>query len=731
MLPHSASSMSGNTASQKPGRYEKDERHDSCYQNAACHLTLCRGDHIRYVGSGRESHRNRRGSRLDSQHSAAVALNDDRCYTDGAAPVADEGEREASREAALFRATFECSPIGMAHARVTGELVRVNAAVCAMLGYSEAELLASTLQAVTHPEDRAETEAYCTRMLAGEVSTATFERRYVRKDGADVWGNLSLSVAFDPAGAPEYLLCIIEDISARKQSELEHAALAARERAARMQSERNAAHLRAVLDVLPVGVYIAETDGSVNMWNKAGRELWGDETPTVNGRGDYEHYKAVWADTGVPIAAEERATPRVLATGAIIANEEIIITATDGRQKTVLNSAGPIRDAHGAITGAVVTQVDITERKRLEQEVAERAAELAAILDAMTEGVTFYGADGVIRLQNATARQLFERVGVSTAQLGSTALEQRSPAYDVRDLEGNPLPPERWPVNRILRGETLREADRVETSVMVGQDQELIVSYSGAPLRDASGAITAAVIVARDITERRQFEREREDMLGLVSHELKTPLTSVKALAQLAQRQLARAERPEAKLLQRMEHGLESMNRLINDLLDATRLDTGKMLLMRERCGLGSLCEQVVADQEVATGRNIVLQTPNVPVEVQADGTRLGQVLSNLLSNALKYSPAETLVSVELKRDRKGAHISVRDEGPGIPPEALPRLFKRFYRVPGIEVKHGTGVGLGLGLYICQRLVEMHGGQLLVESALGKGTTFKVILPTA
>ncbi|MGZ3599340.1 MAG: PAS domain S-box protein [Ktedonobacterales bacterium] len=668
---------------------------------------------------------------MDSQHSAAVALDDDRCYIDGAAPVADEDQREASRAEALFRATFECSPIGMAHARVTGEFVRVNAALCAMLGYSEAELLTSSFQTVMHPEDLAETEAFYARIRAGEVSNATFERSYVRKDGTDVWGNLSLSVAFDHAGAPEYFLCVIEDISARKQSELEHAALAARERAAHLQSERHAAHLRAVLDVLPVGVYIAESDGSVNEWNKAGRDLWGDETPTVNGRSDYERYKAVWADTGMPIAAEERATARTLATGAIIANEEIIITATDGRQKTVLNSAGPIRDAHGEITGAVVTQVDITERKRLERELAERAAQLTAILDTMTEGVTFYDADGSIRLQNTAGRRMFGQVGVNDEQLESTVLAERAPLYDVRDLHGNPLPQEQWPIVRVLNGETLSGARVAETSIMIGLDQEVIVSYTGAPLRDSSGAITGAVIVARDVTEGRQFEREREQMLGLVSHELKTPLTSVKALAQLAQRQLARAERPEANLLQRMEHGLESMNRLINDLLDATRLDTGKMLLMRERCDLGSLCEQVVADQEVATGRNIVLQMPNVPEEVQADGTRLSQVLSNLLSNALKYSPAETPVFVELKRDRTGAHISVRDEGPGIPPEALPRLFKRFYRVPGIEVKHGTGVGLGLGLYLCQRLIDMHGGQLHVESTLGKGTTFEVILPTA
>ena len=619
----------------------------------------------------------------------------------------------------------------MAHARVTGELVSVNAALCAMLGYSEPELLALTLQAVTYQADLAETEAYCARIKAGENSSATFEKRYVRKDGTVVWGNLSLSVAFDDADVPEYYLCIVEDISARKQAEHEHAAMTARERAALLESERNATHLQAVLDVLPVGVYIAEADGSVNKWNRAGRALWGDDTPTVNGSADYERYKAVWADTGLPITSEERATSRALRTGAVIADEEIIIHAADGRQKTVLNSAGPIRNANGQITGAVVTQVDITERKRLEREVADRATELTTILDAMTEGITFYDADGGIRLQNAAARRMFEQMGINEAQLDGTVLAQRAAAYDVRDVQGNPLPQEQWPVNRILSGETLSGTDLAETSLMIGLDQELIVSYSGAPLRDQHGNITGAVVVERDVTQSRQFEREREQMLGLVSHELKTPLTSVKALAQLAHRKLARDDRPEVDLVRRMERGLESMNRLINDLLDATRLDTGTMLLMRERCNLGSLCEQVVADQEMSTGRSIVFQIPNVPVEVQADETRLAQVLANLLSNALKYSPAESPVSLQLRRDGKGVHIAVRDEGPGIPAEALPRLFQRFYRVPGIQVQHGTGVGLGLGLYICQRLVEMHGGHLRVESTLGKGTTFEVHLPAA
>lgn len=691
-----------------------------------------------YISRTIPPHRHRKKPTLDSHSGAAVALDDDRCYVDTTAPVANKAdkankagkdEQESQRSAALFRATFECAPIGMAHARVTGEFVRVNDALCAMLGYSESELRALTVHEVTHPEDLDATETQYARIRAGDVPGVSFEKRYLRKDGTTIWGNLSLSVAFDHTGAPEYYLAVVEDITARKQSELAHAALAERERAAHLQSERNAAHLRAVLDVLPVGVYIADADGSVNEWNKAGRELWANDAPRVNGSGDYERYQAVWPDTGLPIKAEERATSRALATGATISNEETIIYAANGQQKTILNSAGPIRNAQAEIIGAVVTQVDITQRKRLEREVAERAAELTAILDGMTEAVTFYDADGAVRLQNAAARELFAQVGFPKARLEGTVLEQRVHAFDVRDLQGVPLPQEQWPIKRVLRGETLSGTDMVEASVIVGQDQELIISYSGAPLRGSNGEITGAVVVARDVTEQRQFEREREEMLGLVSHELKTPLTSIKALTQLAVRQLTRAERPEAELVRRMERGVESMNRLINDLLDATRLDTGKMLLMRERVDLGSLCEQVVADQEIATGRNIALKTPNVSVEVQADAVRLSQVLTNLLSNALKYSPEEAPVSVQLKRDRAGVHISVRDEGPGIPPEALSRLFQRFYRVPGIEVQHGTGVGLGLGLYICQRLVELHGGQLHVESTLGKGTTFEVRLP--
>lgn len=657
----------------------------------------------------------------------ALATNQHAGADAGTAGATRDGDR--ARLEALYRATFERSPVAMAHTRVTGEFVRTNAAMCAMLGYTESELLSMTFRAITYPDDLAETEAHCARMLRGDISGSTFEKRYLRKDGAVVWANLSVSVAFDGAGEPEYYLCVIEDITAHKRAEVKYAAAAERERAARLLSERSAAHLHAVLDVLPVGVTIIAADGSVEEWNGAARGLWGEDLPGIQGMSDYGRYEAVRADTGLPITPEERATTRALATGAVTRDQEIIIRAHDGRTKTVLNSAGPIRNADGDIVGAVVTQVDITERKRLEREVKDRAAELSAVFDAMMEGVTVYSADGTIRHQNATALNLFAQVGVGEERTIGVPFSQRVPAYDVRDAQGRPLPRDQWPVVRVLRGETLSETNMVEATVMTPSGRELIFAYSGAPLRGPHGELAGALLVARNVTEQRQYEREREQMLSLVSHELKTPLTSVKALAQLAQRRLQQAGRPEAALVQRIERGVESMNRLINDLLDATRLDTGKMALVRERCDLRALCEQVAADQEAATARTVTVQVPEMPVVVDADETRLGQVLANLLSNALKYSASDQSVSLVLRRQRTQAHILVHDEGPGIPAEALPRLFQRFYRVPGIDVQHGTGVGLGLGLYICRRLVEMHDGQIRVESTPGQGTTFEVILP--
>ena len=144
---------------------------------------------------------------------------------------------------------------------------------------------------------------------------------------------------------------------------------------------------------------------------------------------------------------------------------------------------------------------------------------------------------------------------------------------------------------------------------------------------------------------------------------------------------------------------------------------------------LAALCRQIAEEQRVATGRNIIVEMPQSPVEMEMDVDRVGQVLSNLLSNALKYSSFDE--PVLLSADTVGDEVVFRvvDRGLGIPAEELPYIFERFYRVPGITVQTGSGVGLGLGLYICHEIVERHGGRIWAESTPGEGSAFYVALP--
>jgi signal transduction histidine kinase len=223
----------------------------------------------------------------------------------------------------------------------------------------------------------------------------------------------------------------------------------------------------------------------------------------------------------------------------------------------------------------------------------------------------------------------------------------------------------------------------------------------------------------------------KDEFISIASHELRTPLTSMKLLTQLVQRQLERAGIPMMPQMARIERAIARMEQLINDLLDVSRIEAGKLELRPEPCQLTELCQQVVDEQATATQRAIVFTAPGGPVEVEADTDRLGQVITNLLSNALKYSPATAPVSLTLEQEGETVILCVRDEGPGIPADALPHIFDRFYRVPGIEVQSGSGVGLGLGLHICREIVERHGGQIWAESTIGAGSAFYVALPLA
>jgi two-component system, OmpR family, phosphate regulon sensor histidine kinase PhoR len=386
---------------------------------------------------------------------------------------------------------------------------------------------------------------------------------------------------------------------------------------------------------------------------------------------------------------------------------------------------------------------DITDHQQLEQalrdanarltlaslEAGARARRLETIFATMTDALVIWDAEGRVVETNPTYRAMFG----TDARLDYLGMDfaSRSQLLHMRDDVGEPLTLDDLPLARFLRGETLTGPNAVDVTFRSFDGREVRASVTGGPLHDALGRIDGALGVFHDVTARHALEREREHLLHIVSHDLKTPLTTVKMLAQLAQRRLRPERLSEAELVARIERAINRMDRMVDDLVDTARLDADGITLDLKLCDLGALCREAAEDQGAAAGRPITLELPSRPVQVHADATALTRVLANLLSNALKYSPADTTVSLALRREGGMARVEVRDQGQGIAAEALPRLFERYYRAPGIQVQHGSGINLGLGLYVSRRMVERHGGRVGVESAVGQGSTFWFTLPLA
>jgi signal transduction histidine kinase len=245
----------------------------------------------------------------------------------------------------------------------------------------------------------------------------------------------------------------------------------------------------------------------------------------------------------------------------------------------------------------------------------------------------------------------------------------------------------------------------------------------------------------------RATKEQMDTFLGIASHELKGPLTAIALSVQLTERRLRTvAERQAAtgtgeeralglfqELLARTTRQVERMDRLVNDLLDASRVQADKLELRPERTDLATIVREAVdVQRQAAPGRTISLQlAPNMSIPVVADPGRIEQVVTNYLTNALKYSSADRPVEVGAQITPQQARVWVRDEGPGLPPEELDRIWERFHRARGIEIQSGTGIGLGLGLHICRTIIERHQGQVGVESTPGMGSTFWFTLPFA
>jgi signal transduction histidine kinase len=359
----------------------------------------------------------------------------------------------------------------------------------------------------------------------------------------------------------------------------------------------------------------------------------------------------------------------------------------------------------------------IREQEHAEREAQQRA-QLDALLGNLSEGVVIADAHGQIRMINQAASHMLGLEGQPPQTVDElAALEARA--------TGGVLPPigER-PLARALRGEEFAECE-LHRARPGGDERRLVAS--GTNVKDERGNVELAILVLRDVTELRRLERQREEFTALISHDLRNPLNSIQLLAATIRSRAARNAPVEqaAELAQRIEQNVVRMASMVDEILEAAQLETQSVELSREVCDLRKLVDEVVFRLDDVRAHRVVVEGEDAPYSALADQPRLERAITNLVTNALKYSPGDANVRVLLTRRGSDIVINVVDRGIGIAREDLARLFERYYRAPS-----GKRIGgIGLGLYITRLLAEAHGGRIEVESAPGQGSSFKLVLP--
>ncbi len=242
---------------------------------------------------------------------------------------------------------------------------------------------------------------------------------------------------------------------------------------------------------------------------------------------------------------------------------------------------------------------------------------------------------------------------------------------------------------------------------------------------------TEAILLGfEDITDRKQLEKQKDDFIGIVSHELKTPLTGIRAFSQLLEKHLKESsDKRGSFFLSKMTNQMERLTQLMASFVDVYKIQNGKLALHKKNFEIDELISTVVSDFQYTTRSHTIDHTDQSKTTIYADQERIAQVLVNLISNAIKYSPTGDRVIVTSSKDSKKVTISVQDFGLGIPKVEQNKIFERFFRVAAKREKDISG--LGLGLYISYEIIAQHKGKIWVESEEGKGSAFYFTLPVA
>jgi PAS domain S-box-containing protein len=709
----------------------------------------------------------RDGTEVSIEDSAAPIRDPDGRVT-GAVMVFHDVSRRRAAERALrsseerLSAVFSQAALGIAIADLDGKFQEANLKFCQILGYSLDELRQHSFLELTHADDLVATLAKVKDLRDGRIDNYALDKRYVRKDGSAVWSNTTVTLLRKENGEAEHFIGIIQDITERKQ------AVDAMSR------------LAAVVEFSDDAIITKTLEGIISSWNPGATRIFG-----------YTANEAIGNPVTMLIPEkhldEEPGILDRLRRGERIDHYETVRRRKDGTLINVSLTVSPIKDENGRIFGASKIARDITRQKRAEALIREQAhvlalldttgkaigskLELQNVLQTVTDtatqltgakfGAFFYnvineqGEALLLYTLSGAAREDFEKFGLprNTPVFHPTFTGQgvvrspditRDPRYGTMGPHHG-MPKGHLPVRSYLAVPVISRSGEVMGGLFFGHPEvdqftegaeQLVVGVAGqaAVAMDNARLYEAAQreIASRERAEAalRETDQRKDEFLATLAHELRNPLAPIRQATMISRSASATAEQKQWShevITRQVRH----MSLLLDDLLDISRITRGTLELRTEMTDI-----KAVVDAAVETSRptiqaklhEFVVDLPPSPVEFAADPLRLAQVLSNLLTNAAKYTDPRGTVRLRATADASTITFSVTDTGIGLTQDALSAVFRMFSQVQ--STRDRSEGGLGIGLALSKGLVHLHGGTIEARSAgSGQGSEFVVKIP--
>ncbi len=667
----------------------------------------------------------------------------------------DITERENQVEEARFQlaALVESADIPIIGKTREGIITSWNRAAERMYGYSAEEAVGQPITLIFPPDRQDEFLKIMQRITRGE-RVDLYETERVRKDGTIVPVSVTISPIYDSEARIIGASTITHDITERKRIEAQEQFLTevSKVLSSTLDYQETLANIaRLVVPQLAdwFAVDLANADGHLELieiahkdaaqvrWARELRERYPIDPdapaglPRVVRTGESELYPEITDEMLVAGARDEEELnlARQIGYSSAIVVPLVARGRTIGVVSFVATESGKHYDERDLdLAEEVGRRAGVAlDNARLYREAQQSRDQLDIILQGVADGIVVYASDSRLIYANEAAAQM-NGYG-SVKELLAAPLHSIRSRYKLIDEEGQPFHHSQLPHQRVFAGEPEAQAIIGYTKAGTRQPERWSLVKSR-PVRDESGQVAMVISIIHDITERMIVERRKDEFISMTSHELRTPVTSLKGFTNVLQRRMAKqGDRQGLHYLARMDAQLDRLTALISDLLDISRMQSGKLELRVEPFDLDALIDETVENAQAATLTHHLLIEGRTGAQVFGDKERLGQVFVNLLTNSIKYSPraAKVMVRLFLDGDQTQAIVSVQDFGIGIDKTHHEKIFERFYQVTDPEEK--TYPGLGIGLYISREIVARHHGRMWVESSKGEGATFFVALP--